>query len=113
MPYAVPGPAPQLQPPLLGHGLLPVGTGGLQEKPEHGVRLLGRERVVGVDLTKGGAPGGLLVCHGSEGKTKTTTAGKERPVRRLRTSAVWRAMATAAGGGGPACPAFEDERGAR
>ena len=54
MPDAFAGTAPQLEPSLLGHRLLPVLQGGLREQPEHVLGLVRGERGVGRDGAGGG-----------------------------------------------------------
>lgn len=71
MPHPRPRTTPQLQPPLLGDGLLAVRAGGVRDEPEHGFGLGGGEGVDGVDLPHGGGRL-LLVSHGVEG---TAAAG--------------------------------------
>ena len=65
MPDALAVPAPQLQLPLLGHGLTAVGLGRLAEERENGVGLLRGERVEGLDLAPGGGEG-CVSRHGYE-----------------------------------------------
>ncbi|MDQ0933675.1 hypothetical protein QFZ49_003615 [Streptomyces turgidiscabies] len=69
--HARPGASAQLQPPLLGNGLLAVVVGGLREQFEDGFGLLGSEGDRGVDGTRqAGKDGGhgVVAGHGYEGK---------------------------------------------
>ena len=71
MPHALAAAAAQLEPALLGHGLLPVGPGGLREQLEDGLGLLGGERVEGLDRSGGeGVVGGVVGGHGYEGTAR-------------------------------------------
>lgn len=54
MPHPLTPSAPQLQPPLLGHGLPAVGPGRLGEQVGHGSGLFGRECFERLDLASGG-----------------------------------------------------------
>lgn len=68
-----PSAAPQLEPPLLGHGLLSVRPGGLGEQREDLLGLGVGQLVEGLDLTSGGAGHGGVSRHVYE---RTATGGK-------------------------------------
>ncbi|GAA0703407.1 hypothetical protein GCM10009536_41050 [Streptomyces thermocarboxydus] len=65
---AFPLPAAQLQPALLGHGLLAVGARRLVEQREHRVNLLLVERGVRLERTGAAGPGERVAGHAYEGK---------------------------------------------
>ncbi|MCO4695846.1 hypothetical protein LRR80_01898 [Streptomyces sp. RO-S4] len=65
---AVPLPATQLQPALLGHGLLPVGARGVGEQGEDRLDLVGVERGVRLERTGAAGPGEGVAGHAYEGK---------------------------------------------
>lgn len=85
MPDALTVPAPQLQPPLLGNGLPAIGPGGLTEKGEDGVGLLGGERVESLDLAPGGGEG-CVSRHDYERTGRRCRQPESAPASRCRTS---------------------------
>ncbi len=71
----------QLQPALLGHGLLTVVPGGLGEQGEDGLGLLRGEFGKGVDRAGAAGPHGVVAGHAYEGKGRARQSGGGRRSR--------------------------------